>query len=113
MNSTIEMSVRCAVCKKDTRDCSPGRPTLCVACAEAADVAEIVSITAGDMTEAQYDLVMRALQRLKTDATAFGVIREYAALLNGDVAAALFLEPGAEYTVCISPDELLDRKSVV
>lgn len=104
MNSVLEMPARCAACKENKSDYSPVRPSLCVACAEAADTAEIVSATAGDMTNAQFDLVAAALNHLKTDADAFAILRKYAALLNGDVAVALFLEPESGWEVCIRPD---------
>jgi hypothetical protein len=96
----IEVPLKCAACGQN-RHPSSARPDLCRACAEAAKVVEIIDSHGTDLNVAHYDLIVEALEALRNDATAFVVIRRFTALLNADVAAALFLD--RSHQLCLEP----------
>ena len=54
-----------------------------------------------DLNEAHYDLVVEALRNVRKDAAAFALLRRFVALLNTDVAIALFVDP--DHEVCLGP----------
>jgi hypothetical protein len=99
---TIPNSIKCIACGEAATTPSPMAPPLCRECAAVAETLDIMNSHGMDMNEAHFDLVEEAITDLRQEKAAFRTIRRYAALLNTDVATALFQDPN--HSFCLEPE---------